>query len=223
MIAVDALRFAYQPGGFTLRVPTLHIAAGERVACIGPSGSGKTTLLHLLAGIEAPAAGSVRVDGVDLGALDDAARRAFRLARIGLLFQELELLDYLSARDNVLLPFHLGAGALDAEQRASVASLAAAVGIDALLDRRPQHLSQGERQRVALCRALVTAPSLLLCDEPTGNLDPTTAGTVLDLIFREARARDTTLVLVTHDHSVLPRFDRVLDLAALGATPGAAP
>ena len=219
MIAVDALRFAYQPGGFTLRVPALHIAAGEHVACIGPSGSGKTTLLQLLAGIETPAEGSVRVDGVDLGALDDAARRAFRLSRIGLLFQELELLDYLSARDNVLLPFHLGAGVLDVDQRASAASLAAAVGIDALLDRRPQHLSQGERQRVALCRALVTAPSLLLCDEPTGNLDPTTAGTVLDLIFREARARDTTLVLVTHDHSVLPRFDRVLDLATLGATP----
>lgn len=223
MIAVDALRFAYQPGGFALHLASLHIAAGEHVACIGPSGSGKTTLLHLLAGIEAAAAGSVRVDGVELGALDDAGRRAFRLARIGLLFQELELLDYLSARDNVLLPFHLGAGALDADQRALAARLATAVGVDALLDRRPHQLSQGERQRVALCRALVTAPSLLLCDEPTGNLDPTTAGAVLDLIFREVRARNTTLVLVTHDHSVLPRFDRVLDLATLGAAAGATP
>ncbi len=218
MIAADDVTFAYESGGFTLRVPALRIAAGERVACIGPSGSGKTTLLHLLAGIEAPQAGSVRVADVEVSALDDRARRAFRLARIGLLFQELELLDYLSAGDNVLLPFHLSGQAPDAAQRASAVALATAVGIAPLLDRRPHRLSQGERQRVALCRALVTAPSLLLCDEPTGNLDPRTASTVLDLLFREASARGTTLVLVTHDHSVLARFDRVVDITTLGAS-----
>ncbi len=214
MIAVDALRFAYQPGGFTLHLASLHIAAGEHVACIGPSGSGKTTLLHLLAGIEAAAAGSVRVGGVDLGALDDSGRRAFRLTRIGLLFQELELLDYLSARDNVLLPFHLGARALDADQRANAASLAAAVGIDALLDRRPHQLSQGERQRVALCRALVTAPSLLLCDEPTGNLDLDTGRHIAGLFFELAAAQHVTVVLVTHNPELAGLAQRQFDLRA---------
>ena len=215
-VAVDDLTFRYAGGGFALRVPQLRLRAGEKVACIGPSGSGKTTLVNLLAGVAVPERGEVRLDDVAVSRLDDAARRALRRSRVGLLFQELELLDYLSALDNILLPFHLaGRRAVTPERRASARALAESVGIAGLLARRPQQLSQGERQRVAMCRALVTEPGLLLCDEPTGNLDPTTASSVLDLLFAEVARRGATLLMVTHDHGLLPRFDRVVDMATL--------
>jgi putative ABC transport system ATP-binding protein len=220
-IAVEALRFAYPAGPFTLRIEQLHIAAGEHVACVGGSGSGKTTLIHLLAGIEVPVHGSVRLADVAVSALPDAARAAFRLAHIGLLFQDLELLPYLCARDNILLPFHLAGGSAPTPARTAAAhALADSVGLPAdLLRRRPHQLSQGERQRVALCRALITAPRLILCDEPTGNLDPEAAARVLDLVRARARELGATLFLVTHDHSLLPRFDRVLDMATLASSP----
>ncbi|MEZ5965230.1 MAG: ABC transporter ATP-binding protein [Planctomycetota bacterium] len=216
-VEIERLRFGYGPGAFVLDLPRLRLDAGEVVACIGPSGSGKTTLVNLLAGIDVPQSGSVRLDGVAMSALPDAARRAFRLARIGLLFQELELLDYLSALDNVLLPFHLaGRAAVTAARIGAARALAASMGLTPpLLERRPAQLSQGERQRVALCRALVTEPSLVLCDEPTGNLDPRTATTVLDLLLDEVRRRGATLLMVTHDHALLPRFDRVIDMSNL--------
>jgi ABC-type lipoprotein export system ATPase subunit len=161
----------------------------------------------------------VRLDDVVVSALPDRARRSLRLRRIGLLFQELELLDYLPALDNVLLPFHLaGRTAVTPARVEAARALAAAVGLaEPLLRRRPQHLSQGERQRVALCRALVTEPTLLLCDEPTGNLDAASAASVLDLTFAQVRARGATLVMVTHDQALLPRFDRVLDMRELRA------
>ncbi len=218
-VAIDGLRFSYGGGAFALHIAALHIGPGECVACIGPSGSGKTTLVNLLAGIDVPSAGAVRLDDVVLSQLPDRARRAWRLARVGLLFQELELLDYLSALDNILLPFHLAGGAAVTAARLDAArGLASSVGLGAaLLRRRPHHLSQGERQRVALCRALVTEPKLLLCDEPTGNLDPATANSVLDLTFAQARTRGATLFMVTHDHALLPRFDRVLDMTTLAA------
>src|SRR5690606_19827901 len=146
------------------------------------------TLVHLLAGILLPDAGTLRVDGVALRDLSEAGRRAFRLRRVGLLFQDLALLDSLSALDNVLLPFHLqGRAAVTPARRAAARDLAASVGLDAaLLARRPSRLSQGERQRVALCRALVTEPALLLCDEPTGSLDPGSAAAVLDHVLQWA-------------------------------------
>lgn len=219
-ITVEGLHFAYGSGGFVLRVPTLHIASGACVACIGPSGSGKTTLLNLIAGIDVPRAGTVRLDDTEISARTDRQRRAFRLARIGLLFQELLLLDYLSALDNVLLPFHLAGRAAVTDARAQAArALAESFGLGALLARRPHQLSQGERQRVALCRALVTEPKLILCDEPTGNLDPATAKSVLDLVFAAVRARGATLLMVTHDHAPLPRFERVVDMTKLTAAP----
>lgn len=214
-IAVRDLGFRYAGGGFWLRIDALSVRSGEKVACIGPSGSGKTTLVNLLAGVTVPEHGEVQLDGVTISALGDAERRALRRARIGLLFQELELLDYLSALDNILLPFHLMGARAAAEHRDAARALARSLGIEPLLARRPHALSQGERQRVALCRALVTEPSLLLCDEPTGNLDPKSAGTALDLLFAEVERRKATLLMVTHDHGLLPRFDRVIDMATL--------
>ena len=220
-VALDDLGFRYSEGGFALRVPELRVARGEAVAFVGPSGSGKTTLLHLIAGIAPAAEGRVVTEGVELSALDDAARRDFRVRSIGLVFQEFELLEYLSVLDNVLLPYRINAALrLDAGVRERARALADRLGIGGLVLRRPAKLSQGERQRAAVCRALVADPPLLLADEPTGNLDPANKTRVLDLLFEVARERGATLVTVTHDRELLSRFDRVIDFkqfAAAGA------
>ena len=216
-IAVERLDFRHPGGEFRLAVDALHVARGERVVLVGPSGSGKTTLLHLIAGIlEAPPGASIVVDGVDLAGADPALRRRHRLGRIGLVFQEFELLDYLTVAENVALPLRLGVGAAGpgagpAGER--VAALAAATGISHRLGARPDRLSQGERQRTAICRALVTEPAVVLADEPTGNLDPANAAAVLDLLLEQVAVRDATLVMVTHDHTLLDRFDRVVRFA----------
>jgi ABC-type lipoprotein export system ATPase subunit len=210
---LDGVRFAYADGPFRLDVPDLRVAAGERVAVIGPSGSGKTTLLHLVAGIVTPDAGRVVTGGVEVSALSEVARRRFRLAGVGLVFQAFELVEYLSVLDNLLLPFHLDRtlpGRQAAEPRAR--ALAERVGLGDKLERPPARLSQGERQRVAVCRALVMEPPLLLADEPTGNLDPHTGRIVLDELVEVAAERDATLLVVTHDHGLLERFDRVVDM-----------
>ena len=212
MIALRGLRFAYPDGAFRLSVPALDVAAGERVAVVGPSGSGKTTLLNLVAGILVPASGSVRVGEAELSALGDAARRAFRIQKIGFVFQDFGLIDYLNARDNILHPYRItDALTLDAETRQRAEELAERAGIADKLGRRPRSLSQGEKQRVAICRALLIKPSLVLADEATGNLDPDTKGAILDLLFERAAAEKATVLAVTHDHDLLPRFDRVID------------
>ena len=207
---------------FELRVSELGLRAGEAVACIGPSGAGKTTLVHLFAGILTPDSGEVFLAGERLDEKSERERRAQRASQVGLVFQEFELLDYLSALDNILLPIRLGRGDLVAARgRAEV--LAQSLGIQDLLRRVPQRLSQGERQRVAIARALIASPALVLCDEPTGNLDPSTADSVLDLVLRESAERDAALLMVTHDHSLLDRFDRVIDVRELSASAEAAP
>ena len=211
-VAISDLGFRYREGDFALRVPELQVARGEALAFVGPSGSGKTTLLHLIAGIVAATTGRVVTEGVELSALSETARRDFRVRAIGLVFQEFELLDYLSVFDNVLLPYRINPTLrLDQSVRARVRELAERLGIAKLLGRRPAQLSQGERQRAAVCRALVADPPLLLADEPTGNLDTANKTRVLDLLFDVARERGATLVTVTHDRELLPRFDRVLD------------
>ena len=213
---LEAVRFAYGLGGFALAVPRFELAPGEHVAVIGPSGAGKSTLLHLLAGVLAPASGRVTLLGRSLGDRSDAERRAARAAHVGLVFQELELLEHLTVLDNVLLPYHaVPSLALDAAARARAATLLGRVGLGDKLTRKPRRLSQGERQRVALARALVTEPRLVLGDEPTGNLDPTTSARVVDLLLGESRRTGAALVMVTHDHSLLPRFDRVVDVRDL--------
>lgn len=220
MIELSGVRFGYPEGGFALDIPALVVAAGERVAVAGPSGSGKTTLLSLIAGILRPAAGEVRVDGVDLGALSEAARRDFRIRRIGFVFQTFALVDYLSVMDNILHPARLNPAApLTPALRARAAELAEAVGVARHLRRFPGCLSQGERQRVAIARSLIAQPALILADEATGNLDPANKTLILDLLFAQCRASGATLVAVTHDHDLLPRFDRVVDFRALQGDP----
>jgi len=212
MIHISALRFRYSEGEFALHVPELAIEQGERVAIIGPSGCGKTTLLHLIAGIRSPQAGRVSTNDVDLTDLDDSQRRDFRIRNIGLVFQEFELLEYLDVLDNILLPYRINSSlSLTKEVRERGRELAGQMGIADKLDRYANLLSQGERQRVAVCRALLAEPDLLLADEPTGNLDPTNKDRVLELFLESAAASGATLVTVTHDHDLLPRFERVID------------
>lgn len=224
MLQVSDLHFQYADGGFDLFVDTLELSAGESVALVGPSGSGKTTLLHLAAGILTPDAGQICVNGEDLGALSDDARRAFRVRQIGLVFQEFELLEYLSVLDNVLLSCRIHPVLrLDAAAHRRARTLADRLGIGDKLGRLPNSLSQGERQRVAVCRALVTNPPLLLADEPTGNLDPANKQRVLDTLFELAGESGATILTVTHDQELLPYFDRVIDFKAFQQPVGVAP
>lgn len=218
MIELHDVRFEYTQGGFSLGVPELRISPGTRAAAIGPSGSGKTTLLNLISGIESPEAGRIQTAAVRVDALSPAARRSFRITHIGFVFQDFLLLDYLDVRQNILYPYRLHPDLhLDADARTRTERLAADLGIERLLARRPDELSQGERQRVAIARALVTAPKLVLADEPTGNLDPATKQHALDMLFEQCDAHSMTLLMVTHDHGLLDRFEQVVDVSAFGA------
>ncbi len=212
MIEINDLRFDYGAGDFCLDIPHLRVNEGERVAVVGPSGSGKTTLLNLIAGIARPQSGQIITGAINMSALDDAAIRDFRIANIGLVFQEFELLEYLHVLDNVLLPYRInGSLHLDAAVVQRAEELLTSVGIGDKLDRHPDNLSQGEKQRVAVCRALLVKPPLLLADEPTGNLDVMNKDRVLDILLDYATDNDATLVTVTHDRDLFDRFERVID------------
>jgi putative ABC transport system ATP-binding protein len=214
MIKIRDLHFGYPSGGFRLDVAELDVAAGTSVAIIGASGSGKTTLLNLVAGVVLPEAGQVITNSVPVSELDDARRRDFRIRHIGMIFQEFELLEYLSVLDNILLPYRISPSLqLNAEVQDRARQLAEKVDIADKLKRPIRRLSQGERQRVAICRSLLTEPPLLLADEPTGNLDPENTATVLDILFNHVRESGTTLVCVTHERDHLDRFDHIVDFA----------
>jgi len=211
MIAISNLEFFYSGSDFRLRIPDLSIARGESVAIIGPSGTGKTTLLNLLAGVMLPESGSIVTNGVEVTELGEAQRRDFRIRGIGMVFQEFELLPHLNVLDNILLPYRITPSLhIDAVVRARAGDLARRVGIETKQLRYVDRLSQGERQRVAVCRALLTSPALLLADEPTGNLDPANKGRVLDILFEYAKETTATFITVTHDHDLLERFTRVI-------------
>jgi len=216
MIQIHNLRFTYPEGGFCLQVDELAVNKGERVAWVGPSGTGKTTLLNLVAGIVLPAVGKVHSCGKNLTDLGDAARRDFRIANLGLVFQDFALLDYLTVLDNILLPYRINRSLhLNEEIRGRATELAKRVGLSNLLNRRPEELSQGERQRVAVCRALVTSPKLILADEPTANLDEANSNLVMEALEHHSEQHGATLVVVTHDAEVKKRLQRVIDIFGL--------
>ena len=216
MIEVRDLAFGYPHDGFALSVKELEVAPGESVAMVGPSGCGKTTLLHLLAGILAPGAGSVVVDGVEVSQLGREDRQDFRALGMGLVFQEFELLDYLDVLDNVLLPYRVSpALSLDGKARQRAGELIGRVGLADKKNSFPRRLSQGERQRVAVCRSLVTLPKVLFGDEPTANLDEDNRDLVMDTLFRYTEEQRAPLVVVTHDHELRRRFNRVVDMREL--------
>ena len=228
MIAIHDLKFDYSNNDsvadFGLRIKKLKIAKAQQVAIVGPSGSGKSTLLNLIAGIFTATSGTIDVNSHRVSELNDKARRIFRLKQIGMVFQNFELLDYLSVADNILLPYYLDKEASNcsiAELQARVELLVTEMGIGDKLQRTIICLSQGERQRVAICRALLLEPSLILADEPTGNLDPSNTDKVLDLLLEYSKRHQATLLTVTHDQRLLPQFSRVIDMSNLWAAPAA--
>ena len=222
MIKITDLKFLYPRSDFELNIASLNIAATEKVAIVGPSGSGKTTLLNLISGIALPVSGSIQVDGVSVEQLSDSARRDFRIRNIGMVFQQFELVDYLNARDNILIPFDINPS-LDKSAAIVKQSVAVAedLGLGNKLRRYPNQLSQGEQQRVAICRAVATQPKLILADEPTGNLDPANKSKIMELLFQQVDAGGRTLVVVTHDMSLLSGFDRVIDFEQFRQTSSA--
>ena len=212
MIHIESLIFHYPSGEFRLEIPEFTVARGEKMAVIGPSGSGKTTLLNLIAGITTPVNGAIHMGNIKINQLSDAQRRDFRITTIGFVFQDFELLDYLNVMDNILHPYRItSALSLNKEVRARATTLAQEMGIGDKLKRAANDLSHGEKQRVAICRALLPRPKLILADEATGNLDPDNKARILDLLFRRVEDHDATLLAVTHDHELLKRFDRVVD------------
>jgi len=212
MIKLSDVYFGYTDSDFALQIDQFAIASGEAVAVIGPSGCGKTTLLNILSGVVLPEKGNVQVAGQSVSRLADTERRALRISSIGMVFQNFELLEYLPVMDNILLPLRIGSGLrVTAELRERARELAGHVGIGGKLQRYPGQLSQGERQRVAVCRALLLRPPLVLADEPTGNLDPSNKRLVVDLLQEYAQSSGATLVTVTHDRELLSHFGRVLD------------
>lgn len=187
------------------------VSPGDTVAIVGASGSGKSTLLSLLAGLDTPSHGEVLLAGQPLSALDEDGRARVRAERVGFVFQNFQLLPSLTALENVMLPLELR-GDRDAESPAR--SMLRSVGLGERLAHYPRQLSGGEQQRVALARAFVTRPSLLLADEPTGNLDTHTGETIIDLLFALNAENGTTLVLVTHDEALARRCSRRLRIEA---------
>jgi putative ABC transport system ATP-binding protein len=189
----------------------LQVNSGETVALVGASGSGKSTLLGLLAGLDLPSQGEIEILGKSLGELDEEGRARLRAEQIGFVFQSFLLLPTMTALENVMLPAELR-GERDCEPRAR--ELLAAVGLGDRLHHLPPLLSGGEQQRVAIARAFMTRPSLLLADEPTGNLDSKTGEKVIELLFELNRKHGTTLVVVTHDHQLAERCQRQLVMTA---------
>jgi putative ABC transport system ATP-binding protein len=191
---------------------SLAVAAGEFVAVVGESGVGKSTLLNCMAGLDTWDEGSITVDGVDLGTLDDEGRALLRRRKLGFVFQAFHVLPHLDVAQNVGLPLLL----LKQPDAARVHAMLEAVGLSGLGHRLPQELSGGQLQRVAIARALVHRPTLLLADEPTGNLDPSTAARVMEVLRDQARESGAALVLVTHSAAAASQADRVLQLRADG-------
>ena len=198
-----------------LRGLSLDVARGEFLCVMGESGVGKSTLLNLIAGLDRPDSGSVRVDDVDLATLDDDALTRFRRERMGFVFQAFHVLPYLSAAQNIALPLALlGVGGIEADER--VAAMLDAVGMNAQGASMPRELSGGELQRVAIARALIHRPALVLADEPTGNLDAESAASVMALLRAQLRAQGATGILVTHSQAAAATADRVLMLRPNG-------
>ncbi|SFU67292.1 ABC transporter ATP-binding protein [Pseudoduganella namucuonensis] len=189
----------------------LAVNAGETLAIVGASGSGKSTLLGILAGLDTPTSGTVKLAQTDIFALDEDGRAVFRQARLGFVFQSFQLLSHLTALENVMLPLELRG---DADARTRAEAMLDRVGLSSRLKHYPKYLSGGEQQRVALARAFVAEPPLLFADEPTGSLDAATGEAVMRLMFALNRERGSTLVLVTHDPAIAARCGRTVTMAA---------
>ena len=208
LLAVENLTKAYGPID-VLKGVSLTLDAGQTLALTGESGSGKSTLMHLVAALDQADSGSVMLDGVDLASLDDAGRARIRRDRIGLVFQQFNLIPSLTVSGNIAFQARLS-GRHDPEH---AAMLTARLGLDSLGERYPEELSGGQQQRVAIARALANRPTLILADEPTGNLDEATGDAVLDLLLDLVRQTGAALMMVTHSARLAARLDRRLHLS----------
>ncbi len=216
-LVVEALRKDYDAIS-VFRNVSLTVAPGEFVAIVGESGVGKSTLLNCMAGLDHWDAGRVTLEGADIGRMNETERAIFRRGRIGFVFQAFHVLPHLDVAQNVALPLMLLGGRNRHEDQLRVQAMLEAVGLGALGSRLPEQLSGGQLQRVAIARALVHRPVLLLADEPTGNLDPTTATKVMDAMVGQTRLHGASLVMVTHSTAAAQLADRVLHLSADGIT-----
>jgi len=212
MVALENVFFQYPDAEFRLNIDNLSFKQGSKTAIIGTSGYGKTTMLNIIAGIITPQEGTVKVNDQIINKLEDAQRRNFRIQRIGFIFQDFKLIPYLNVMDNILLPYRINSSiSMNNETLQSAVSIAEELGIKDKMKNYPSKLSQGERQRVAICRALLNRPSLILADEPTGNLDPDNKKKIMDILFDSVDKFKATLITVTHDHDMLRGFDKTID------------
>ena len=216
LVSVSNVDYTLKVGSAPLQIlrnVSLEVAAAQVVAIVGPSGSGKTSLLMLLGGLERPTSGKVVIAGRDLTGLSEDELAAFRRKTLGIVFQSFHLIPSLSAQDNVSLALEIASPGLSlAEARERSAAALTAVGLGDRIHHRPAALSGGEQQRVGLARAMIANPSLLLADEPTGNLDQNSGARVIELMFNLARQRNAAVIFVTHDAGLAARADRILTM-----------
>lgn len=214
IVVADNISKIYKTGEtnvIALRNVNLRIERGEYIAILGPSGSGKSTLLNIIGGLDKPTSGKIYVDGVDLGRLKEGRLARFRAEKIGFVFQFFNLIPTFTALENVMVPAEIiGLKTRDARERAE--RILARVGLEGRFNHFPSQLSGGEQQRVAIARALINNPPLLLCDEPTGNLDTKTGAEIVELLSEINSEYKTTLVIVTHDQRIAKAADRIVNL-----------
>ena len=218
MITISELAFRYRGRGpdasstFGMRVDSFSVSRGSSTALVGPSGSGKTTLLGLIAGTLRADSGRINVNDQTITDFNDGDLGRFRIGNVGQVFQAFELLNYLTVSENVMLPWYISGNGRKDDIRKRAADLLCGVGLEPKLNARPEELSQGEQQRVAVCRAMLNDPRVLLADEPTGNLDQENKQNVVDLLVEQATQNNSTLLMVTHDESLLGKFSSVVDM-----------
>jgi putative ABC transport system ATP-binding protein len=216
MIELSHIDFEYRQSGFRLQFDSMKAESKKAVALIGPSGCGKTTLMSLIAGILPLEVGRILINNAEINILSDKQRRLFRIQNIGFVFQDFALLEYLNLYENILHPYRINSAlTLDALVKKRAGDLAGRVGISTRLKNYPGQTSVGEQQRCAIARALLNEPSVILADEPTGNLDPKNKKAVLDILLQYVKDNEATLLVATHDYDLLDSFDEVIDFKKL--------
>jgi len=213
MIQLKDIHFQYASGDFEIKIKDLNVPDQSSTALIGPSGCGKTTIMSLIAGILPAQSGEIKVDDINVHQLNDKHRRRFRIQNIGFVFQDFGLIDYLNLYDNILHPYRINAALdLSKEVKQRARELAQTMGIENQLTAFPHRTSQGEKQRAAMCRALIHRPAIILADEPTANLDTENKDIILEYLKGYIINNKATLIVATHDASLLNSFDQVIDL-----------